>query len=966
MGSNAPGTSSAVLKTLLVTDLVDSTKLLERLGDQRAFEIFGRHDRLARDLLLRHGGREIDKTDGFLLLFERPIDAVGYALAYHQALAALSREVGVELQSRAGIHLGEVWVRENPPEDVARGAKPLEVEGLAKPMAARLMSVARGRQTLLTRAAFDLARRAAVDLVATGAALEWRAHGVYAFKGVEEGVRVYEVGVAGLSPLSPPPDSVKVRRLRDEDASSPRVARWRRLSLLLAGAVGMVLAAAGTVAVLQLGKQVDRRRTVAVLGFNNWGPPETAWISTALAEALSADLTSGGEVRTVPGEAVARARQELGLDTLQTLADDTLNLLHRRLGADLFVGGGYRRAEGSGVIDLTVWAQESGSGEQVANRTDRGSEDGLFDLVATVGSALRSELGLGAAPEAAAPVRAAFPASASGTRLYAEGLEALRAFEPQRAAQLLEQAVALDPDAPLVHEALSAAWRALGYDGRAQQAASRAHELAAAAEGLPKEQRLLVDARHAEATGRWDVAASSYAALFEFDPHNLDYGVRLAAAQCSAGQGDEAMATVEALRRLPAPERDDPRVDLLEARAARTLSDHRRQLEAAERAIAKGRELKSDELVASGHVLVGQAAARLGDTERTTQAYLEAKRLYEASGNRARVAQSLNLVATDLLGRGDLAGAKQLLEESLEVCRQLGDLRGSANALGNLAVIALQEGDLDRAGRSFEEVISLFRETGNRVQGGQARFNLALVRLDQGRFAEAQELLETALAAQEEMGRRSDVAHTLSALGELQLLGGDLDGARDRHLKALGLREELGETVNVAESRLALGELLLETGPPAEAASELAAAAKVLADAGRSDREAHARALLAEASQGAGDTAAAAREVDRAVTLAASSGDPRLEARVALSGARVALAAGDRSGARGRLARACLSDEPALHRICLEARVVAAQLEILDGQRDRGRRALETVASEARQAGYGLVAHRAEAALTRR
>ena len=130
--------AEAVIRTLLLTDLVDSTRLVEKLGDARAYEVATRHDRVSRDLLPRFGGLEIDKTDGFLLLFERPLDAVGYALAYHQALAELSVELGVQLRARAGIHLGEVFLRENDPEDVARGAKPLEVEGLAKPVAARI------------------------------------------------------------------------------------------------------------------------------------------------------------------------------------------------------------------------------------------------------------------------------------------------------------------------------------------------------------------------------------------------------------------------------------------------------------------------------------------------------------------------------------------------------------------------------------------------------------------------------------------------------------------------------------------------------------------------------------------------------------------------------------------------------------------------------------------------------------
>ena len=56
-------------RALLFTDVVDST-LVERLGDARAAELWAEHDRRARDLLARHRGREIDRTDGFFLLFD--------------------------------------------------------------------------------------------------------------------------------------------------------------------------------------------------------------------------------------------------------------------------------------------------------------------------------------------------------------------------------------------------------------------------------------------------------------------------------------------------------------------------------------------------------------------------------------------------------------------------------------------------------------------------------------------------------------------------------------------------------------------------------------------------------------------------------------------------------------------------------------------------------------------------------
>ncbi|HEX4234289.1 MAG TPA: hypothetical protein VH041_08265, partial [Caldimonas sp.] len=70
---------------LFFTDLVDSTAAVERLGDARAADVLAEHDRRARALLARHGGREIDHSDGFFLLFESTHRAAAFTLAYHAA-----------------------------------------------------------------------------------------------------------------------------------------------------------------------------------------------------------------------------------------------------------------------------------------------------------------------------------------------------------------------------------------------------------------------------------------------------------------------------------------------------------------------------------------------------------------------------------------------------------------------------------------------------------------------------------------------------------------------------------------------------------------------------------------------------------------------------------------------------------------------------------------------------------------
>ena len=104
------------------------------------------HDRMARDLLATWRGHEIDQTDGMFLLFRhrRRCGRLRDRLPRWRCAAR------PPLRARAGIHVGPVIEREIAPEDVARGAKPLEIDGIAKPIAARVMAIARAGQTLLT------------------------------------------------------------------------------------------------------------------------------------------------------------------------------------------------------------------------------------------------------------------------------------------------------------------------------------------------------------------------------------------------------------------------------------------------------------------------------------------------------------------------------------------------------------------------------------------------------------------------------------------------------------------------------------------------------------------------------------------------------------------------------------------------------------------------------------------------
>lgn len=135
--------------SLVLTDVVDSTRLAAVLGDAHNGALWDTHDQVARGLVGTWNGREVERTDGILVLFREREAALGFARDY---LAELAR-AAPELEARVGIHRGPLVVRANPTDHIRRGAKVLEADGLALSVAARVAAVARGRQILMTDSA---------------------------------------------------------------------------------------------------------------------------------------------------------------------------------------------------------------------------------------------------------------------------------------------------------------------------------------------------------------------------------------------------------------------------------------------------------------------------------------------------------------------------------------------------------------------------------------------------------------------------------------------------------------------------------------------------------------------------------------------------------------------------------------------------------------------------------------------
>jgi class 3 adenylate cyclase len=127
--------------TFVMTDIVDSTELVQQLGEQYV-DVLGRQRELLCDVFTDHGGRVVDDTgDANFAVFERPADAINAAMAVQRAVGAEPWPQSCDLRIRIGIHTGEAYAVGN------------RFVGLAVHEAARVCQAASGGQVLVSEGA---------------------------------------------------------------------------------------------------------------------------------------------------------------------------------------------------------------------------------------------------------------------------------------------------------------------------------------------------------------------------------------------------------------------------------------------------------------------------------------------------------------------------------------------------------------------------------------------------------------------------------------------------------------------------------------------------------------------------------------------------------------------------------------------------------------------------------------------
>ena len=615
----------------------------------------------------------------------------------------------------------------------------------------------------------------------------------------------------------------------------------------------------------------SRRRAVAVLSFkNSTSRPEAAWLSTALPEMLRTELAAGEQIRTVTGEQVAQMKLNLSLPDSDTFSPQTLSQVGHALGADFVVLGSYvALPDGKLRVDFNL--QDVTAGETLISVKQTGDENNLFDLVSEAGSRLREKCDAGQInPHDQAAVRAALPSTPQASKLYAEGLAKLRVNDAIAARDLLQKAVAMDPNHALAHSALAAAWSLLGYDEKARLSAKSAYELSSS---LSREDRLLTEARYRETSKEWDNAAENYRTLFGFFPDNLEYGLLLARAQTRGGKGKDALVTVESLRRLASPAGNDMRIELVASEAWRAVGDFKQSAAFAAQAAQKARTQNAKSLLARALYQQSFALENLGDATGAMSAVGEAAGIYKAVGDRYGLASTIEVTAQVLVDRGDYPGALAKYGDELAIAREIGNRKAESSALNNMALVLDQQGESHEAQKMFEKALSVFREVSDKNNYAMTLLNIAGIMKDDGDLAGAKKTYEQTLALAREINSQNGIALSLTGIGTVLDELGDSAGARKMLQDAASLDLASGRTTPSTDKLIDLGDALQHLGDLPGARKNYEGALTLARTAGDKSMAAYALVGLGSLDLKAADFPQAHKDLEEALALRKELGE---------------------------------------------------------------------------------------------
>jgi tetratricopeptide (TPR) repeat protein len=554
------------------------------------------------------------------------------------------------------------------------------------------------------------------------------------------------------------------------------------------------------------GSQSAAAMSLAIIPYYNAsGDPSLNWLSTSLSETLSSDMGLSSGVRLIPQSRLQQVLRDLNISPQQELDLSTLKRVANFLNADTVVFGKYDKAGDQIRISSTIEDLKRDRSAEVVTNVAEDKE--LLSSISTLAQNVREKLAaFGGVKELQARTPFVLTKSVPALRAYNEGLQLARANNYGEAAKKFEAATTEDPNFALAFSELAQAYKALGFDDKADLTSRQAVTLS---DNLPDNEKFLIQAQNAVITNDVPKAIAAYEKLKSVNPDDIVSQFELAKLYEKAGNYDAAR---QHLAKIRAVDKNNPDVLLASGRVEIKAGKPQDALDYLSSAYNVATQTNNEVLKASILQAEGIAYKTLNQPKEALQNYQKALEIRRSLNLQGAVAASLNEIGQIQEQLGDSAAALRSFNESLEIRKKIGDQNGIGLILLNLGMYYNNHAKYEDALQVLNQALTRFRDLGDLPSQATCLNNIGTAEFALGNLQAALTYYQQSYDMREKLKQPDGVADALHNLADTNVKLGQYDVAVSQYLKALDYGRTVGDQNRVALESTSLGELFALQG----------------------------------------------------------------------------------------------------------------------------------------------------------
>ena len=572
--------------------------------------------------------------------------------------------------------------------------------------------------------------------------------------------------------------------------------RW--LTAVGGGALLIALVAGGTFAVRYFtGPHTNSTAatapsiSLAIMPFHNGSADASLdWLGASLATMLGSDIGQSAQVRTVSTDRLQQILGDLHLSPNTQVDVPTMRKVADLTSAQTVIFGEFIKAGPSIRITTTVLDLANDSRSMVT--TDVPDQKDLFSSVDQLAAQLREKLTADPKLLKDLKAHAERPSTNSVEALkdYDDGLSLARSGNNLKALQAFQTATTTDPNFALAFSQLAETYSNLGHDDLAQQASRHAMDLS---DGLPAQERYLIEAKDARINNNTQKAVDAYKQLVAANPSDTDAQFALASLYEQTNDFAAAKKTLAAVLAS-----DPKNVQALRAsgRVAIKSDDPNAGLDFLNRAYTLADQLNNQEEKAAILQATGIAYESLNRPDDALQKFQDSLKIKQQIDDKRGAGASLEEIGSIEDGQGKWTEALASYKQALALRTEISDQAGIANTLIDTGSSYHDHGKPDDALQYYTKALQIERQLGDQSRQALCLNNIGSIKMDQGGYQDALTYLEQAYELRQKLNVPADIGDSLHNLAEVNMRLGQYDAALSDYLKAIdtyrGIDDRLG------------------------------------------------------------------------------------------------------------------------------------------------------------------------------